>query len=726
MFITIDFLFFMLFIYKYISFHKQFFNLKMTSKWIKYPALQSPENVGDGQLLDFDIGDWEIVDLTRSYVSMKAAIATTDLAGVSAIHAVYQSHKFNTPFNNAVLVGDYDLKNSKLGVVESVQNANIVNGNLQAFERDFEDVDSDNYKTFSQYNGPYLGSLNSTQSPFNRLYRDKDSYNVVSECKIKLSDLSPFCRACSVYDCSKMGRTRLHMRMDRSSLDTVGEYLPYDGFATVTNGGGKNFVGYSAVNRGEAAGTATITDTYTYNYADDLNIKKDDSVIVNYTSGAEARVLVTKVTATPTIAANAISIITKDELPGGGPATVVSFTKIDPKAPVIACDNLAVAGLVITSSVLYTNDDLKYLKKTFTGKHVALIRTETAGPTTIASYYTVAAIAFVGGGNILSNKVTITLVAVAPAATNVPASTGLSLYLIQQPPQALAGLTQANAKSTTVTITGAAAGIATNPLWKGQNIRVFGVQAGGAGINVTGKVLNTSITKIEVAGADIVVTMNDALGFDNTAGGVITLLKLQCGNSITSTLQLTQPQLVLKTLMPKHPNVVNYVKNDLLDINFSTWNLELSNIPTGSLNFKRLFECDPNAKNVYVLAVVRGTEILGFQNYLSSYRMRNNFIDMTNRDINVFGPLHLDQIAQAFSNSGALSLKSVYNYSDNRYSAAPNQSVCMPCAVLPYGQPNRVEVQLNFSNASVANLTLFFIREVAKVITVSKSGVEMS
>jgi hypothetical protein len=686
----------------------------MTSKWIKYPALQSPENIVDGTLLDFDIGDWEMVDLTRSYVSFRAAINTTESVGADAIHSVYQSYKNKSPFNNAILVGDYELKNSKLGVVESVQNANIINGNLQAFERDFEDISSDNYKTFAQWKIPTCDTLDQN-TPFRRLMKTVDSFPVVNECKVKLGDLSPFCRVCDTYDCSKMGSTRLHLRMDTSPLDTITEYRPYQGM----DADGRYAMADVAA---PVAGNNTFLTPATniFDLVTTPEIGLADPVIVTYTNSTPTSTyLATTISAVPTIAANIITYNTTDPfVSAADTATAITIAKVmHPLAQAMVFDDLGADGVNILTTNLYEDEDIVDFKQMYLNKLVCFTRNATAGVAAgrnTTQFLTVTAIASAVLGR--PSKVQFTL------SANLLASTVIRMYLVQQPALACNNILGAVAAAPTVLVLPNTT-VAQCKLWIGQKIKV-GYKQAGAGL-ADGAFVNTKVlTLADAAGPTVNVTLADPLASIAGANNVTSIL-ISCIPCATATLYLNQPQLVLKTLMSSHRKVVSYKNNDTSSIPFSTWNLELANIPTASRSFKRLFECDANTKNVYVLAVIRGSDILAVQNNLASYRMRNNFIDMTNGDIKVFGPLHLDQIRQAFGNSSVLSLKNFYYYSDNRIAAPGNNSVCMPCAILPSDQLNRVEVQLTFSADTVANLTLFFIREVEHVINISGKGVTM-
>ena len=68
-------------------------------------------------------------------------------------------------------------------------------------------------------------------------------------------------------------------------------------------------------------------------------------------------------------------------------------------------------------------------------------------------------------------------------------------------------------------------------------------------------------------------------------------------------------------------------------------------------DFQHRFDLEGNTLNTYLLSP-SGTGLLSEANNLSSYRVRLNNLDTTNRDIKVNSALYLDKLKSTFFNSG--------------------------------------------------------------------------
>lgn len=654
----------------------------MTSKFIKLPAVQGISTVAQGQLLDFDIPDYGFMDLSKSYISLIADIATTETAGADAIHSVFVPTVDGTNFKNSALVSDYFIRNSRVGDLENVLESNVMNGNLQSYSRDFEQVESDNYKTFCQAKDAIACQYNDYNTAFRRLYQGRQSQNVKQEIKIKLSDLSPMCNQIPLWDGQKMGPTRLEVKWDADTvLDSVEENLPYNSMYS------------SIVCNNAQANTNAVVITQKVIDADDLEVKQGDNVLLTYTATATSVTSMREVTAIAIAAQVASVTVDGTDVPTG--ASSVSIVKaLDAGLDLI---NPTTDLYVDSNATNYTVNSYSSNIDYYLGKTISIVYPG-ANNNIIRVDKLVTSVQVLPTGRLRLGFSG----ALATAATNKGKA-----YLIPSPPMTFNAV---DATFKQFTITGMK--LQDLQLWVGGKIRITGVTGGGSPTKVA---IETLITSIVQSGADVVVTVADALT------NVATDLRYRLVPAASLALTFSNPTLVMKQLYPGNVKLGQYMKAAESQMTFTTYSTERVTIPSNSYNYNRIFDCPMGCQNGFFLVVKKSDTLLSNKANIAKYRLMLNDKYVTNRDIVPFDPLYTDQIVQTSSTSALVNLRSLACFTDANDDRSKGE-VFTPCVMLEPGQFNRVQLSLYFENGSGNNeYVVYFVKEMTHTLSVGKS-----
>lgn len=201
-----------------------------------------------------------------------------------------------------------------------------------------------------------------------------------------------------------------------------------------------------------------------------------------------------------------------------------------------------------------------------------------------------------------------------------------------------------------------------SPFWVGQKVACSGVGLGGATDFVNVDRLITSIDW----NADKTLTLTMDEGSGNVGAGesynVITVVP-----TVAASLSITVPQAEIVLQRVRNPGP----PPDRLDFRTFTTEQFTGN---GETNFQRMFQCEPNAVNLFMMFPVNRT--ISRNIALESYRIRVNGKDLTDRDVRVnqpagqdrqLDPLHYDRLSMTFLNAD-MPLK---NYNQLNLNIAP-------------------------------------------------------
>lgn len=660
----------------------------MTSKFIKVPALQGVSSVEYNQILDFDLLNYGYVDPQRSYISVNADIATTETDPNSGIgvHAVYTTFTNNASYKNSVFIGDYELRSSSVGVLESVLDSNVINASFDSFNRDFEQVLSDNYKTLAQFVDPsrvYFNKVDS--SPFRVLSQTVPSQNITHQLKIKLPDISPMMKQISVYDCEALGNTRLRIRWDDRVLNDPVEYMPYDtmwGVRPCANKGNadpNNTVVMDAV----SSAINKVID------ATDAELPVGTNVIATYVSGGTRDPILETTVAAVNIAAQVATITLANNL-AAGDKTSVQLAAYKSKVQIAQPVNGATS--VFVNDTTYFPVDSDWVKFTYLNKQV-VIAYPTAGVNNVFVAKTITGVSVLPNGTVrLDFTGGLPSVGTAAGALYILGNTAVF--------QAVAG--------DNITYTMANTTLQSCGLWVGQKINITSLTAAGAKQGIS-----TLITSLTQVGTNVQVVVADALA--NSANSI----KFRCVPAATTTLTMSNPMLVMKTLNSGNKKLARYLAAESKEVTFSTYSIERASILSNQQSFNRIFDCEAGCSNVFFLLVNRqaGVNVIAESSNIDSYRMRLNDIMITNRDVSPLTPLYFDGLIQCLQSSNLAVLRNLLGECSD--------SVCIPCAMIPDpSQLNRVQLNLNTNNSG-NEYTVYCVKEKMKMLSVGKGGARL-
>lgn len=690
----------------------------MSSKFVKISSLQGVSNIQDGNLLDFIVPSNSYYNLSNSYLSLMAKVNTTenttfDPTNKKGIHAVSVVAKDNVPYKNNVLIGDYRITSDKVVDIENLQSSNVINVNMDAYARDFEQIKSEAYMSLcSQYKEPDFSVSETHVGNFRTLSQKQSSTENLMEIKVPLNSISSFCNT-QVYDTNRFGRTQMKVQMDLSkfSLQEFNPWPIYDEYHTANN---------CAVNAVQLVSIGLGA------YIAGWDFKPGDSIQIEFIQNAAQRTETRVITAVVyTDDNNGTFTLTLDATPFtyGGDATNIGYWKVFDSIP---CDNIpAVAAneniTQLTSSTLYTQEKIRALKQRIGSK----ITVKAIGCAAIVGYINnhITNIETVSPYSALSKiKITLQTPFQHVAAENIT-DIVVSTYQQRLDVNPIADPGPAGADITRYTISQQML-VKNCGLWNGEKILVRGAFPDGS-IGYY-----TTVKALEQVGNSVVVVVNDLFHLNNTQ--TITDIRIQTVGvddaerfkgiiglppSVygTKTLELYNPTMVLHELYPSHRQVKAYSSQPNKQLQYSYWKTECVNIPTGTANFVRLFQVDGSCRNAF--AIIKKTDnLLSVADNLGSYRWRINNYDKTLRDIVVDSSLEQDNIIATMNNSDIVSLRSVQSlqkqYGDfGDFIVIPMSSVPMD------GLQKTLMLTLNYSTPTGSDKILYLAKECMGILS---------
>ena len=143
---------------------------------------------------------------------------------------------------------------------------------------------------------------------------------------------------------------------------------------------------------------------------------------------------------------------------------------------------------------------------------------------------------------------------------------------------------------------------------------------------------------------------------------------------------------------------------------FSSWNLEQANVPA-TTQYNHLFEIEPNVINVLALSPTTATNPISVTDSLSSYRIRVDDIDQTNRDVEFKSSLYYDSLMRTCNNMGSdFKLKNLYPTVGNGVEMA---LITSPISMS--GRPQMLQLSYTNSVAGTAKVLSLYKQVVKKL-----------
>ena len=691
----------------------------MAGRILKVPALQGAAALADGGSLDFVLPRVGVIDPGKSYISIRADVDVTEVTPATGlgIHAAYLDWRERAPHRNGVLIGDYELRSSTVGVLEACLQSNVPRANLAAFERDADQLRSDAYRTlgtqfddsvagaYSQggfYDGTGIGGPGAgwtVASPFmaatSAATSGAASTAFGTDVRIYLDELSPLCRQVPALDLVALGEVRLRARLDLSQAGNVQEHRPHTSM----------YGDIPCANIGGAPTLAVVTteQALSVGAASDFDIVVGDPVLVQYTPAGPGLVVVDQ------------RLVTAVALTGAAPATVqitVDGAQIPANATLVFIQKIT--GPAAGETTITPVDTDQYVTLNPVGGLVGPVELAAARFRYLGS--SVAIVYPIVGGATQWDNVTVTAVSLAVVGgvayirlafgvnlTAVPAGAG-AVYVVSSSPTAFNVI-----DATRTILTFNATNIDRLRLWPGAKVRV--TVDNGAAPPAAKAAIEALVASVAQNGANVDVTLTAAV----PAGGANFRLRLVSAGALT--LRLSQPALVLKTLAAAvGASPYNPAPRELT---FESWAVEVASIPQGVTQFQKLFPTPPSCSAMFFMLVARGgaaPSVLSYRNGLASYRIRLNEVPTSAEEIVPFGALHHDAVITTIEASPLSALRSLadgYSTAANRVGGTLDYDagdvLIMP-ALLDAARANSVGLVLAFRAATAAELTLYAVR----------------
>ena len=359
----------------------------------------------------------------------------------------------------------------------------------------------------------------------------------------------------------------------------------------------------------------------------------------------------------------------------------------------VACDNYTAIGVqalgigdgALVSTAALTADQQILIT---VGATVLCTRSIDGGAAaTVAG--TLATVNAIGGG-----LFDFTTVATLGAMTDGQVASGISIVV---GPLECDDYTSAGAQTLGVTIalvTDSTFPFNSSNLFVGQSIQVYRSIAGAAIAAVETTI--ASITRD--ANDNLVITTATSCGA-LTNGQAVTHIYIGT-NTCTMDLVIEDVNLVAVRHMSKPPSPDSQL--------FSSWNVEQVNVPA-TTQYNHLFEIEPSTINVLALSPTTATNPISLVDSLTSYRIRVDDIDQTNRDVEFKSSLYYDSLMRTFNNMGSgYQLRNLYPTVGNGVEMAVMTS---PIS----NSPNTQMLQLSYNNS---------IAGTAKVLSLYKQVVK--
>jgi len=206
---------------------------------IKLPSRQAGPFTAQQNLIDFDLPDTDVYDLSKSFINVMCSV-TTEFSSdnVINVHPTYASNV--NPFHNVTLVRDATMSARRAGKIEDLREIGVLRNTLKNY------TSNKNMDESSMY-----GSLYSQQSiagnrysPARRIYKlgDQLSENLEFPIQFKLSDIYET-GSLREWHTPKWGQTRLHLELRLGQLgfvhdkydDVAGTFETTDGNTVISD-----------------------------------------------------------------------------------------------------------------------------------------------------------------------------------------------------------------------------------------------------------------------------------------------------------------------------------------------------------------------------------------------------------------------------------------------------------------------------------------------------------
>ena len=690
----------------------------MSSKYVKIASLQGVSSIADNQLIDFIIPPNSYYNLANSYLSIMARLDTTenetyDPTNKVGIHAVSIVGVDNIPYRNNVLIKDYRLTSDRVIDIENLQDSNVINVNMDAFGRDFEQIKSDNYTSLcGQFNNPTYSSVEPRVGNFRTLNKSILSTEDVMEVKIPLSSFSSFCNT-TLYDTNRFGRSQMKVQIDRSKF-VVDEYNPYPFYDEF----------HRAINA-EADATSIVSTGFA-NFISSWNIVAGNKLQIIATRDAVVSIDTKVVEEVSYSAANngTFTIKLADASIFPAASTNISYWRVFEQFSCEDINNTGQSNAItkLTSDTEFTEQEINDYKMMI-GSSIVISAT---GCAAIAPYVD-RTLTNVEAVDMLQHrsKVKFTF---TPAfiQNNGEDIANIVLSLTDPDKLVLDDIPAAGPAGATITkYTVSNKQLENLNLWVGCKVFLRGTFP--AGPNVNG--YYTTIKSLTQNGANVDIVVNDSIQLANTQ--TITGLRLQVVSveqpvnldTITGlpvivkgsfNLELYNPTMVLHELYGSHRQVKQYVGMPNKQLQYSYWKPEAINIPASTKNFVRLFQVDGSCRNAFAI-IKKGDNLLSVADNLLSYRWRINNYDKTLRDIYVDTSLEQDNIVATLNNSDIVSLRSVQSL-QKEYGNLGDFIVIPMTSVPMDGQMKTLMLTLNYTTPTVEDKILYLVKECSAVL----------
>jgi hypothetical protein len=682
------------------------------SKYLKLPSLQGASSFGDSSILDFEIPADSYYNLANSYLSFMVGATTTETdpnTGDNGVHFIVPSQAQKYPLRNNCFIGDYRLSADRIGVIDDVLNSNIMNANFDALGREFEEMTSDNYKQLVPFSDVKRDNL-SYPYAWARIYSNYAQNPF--EMKIPLNSISSFCNT-PVYPAMSAGKTHLKVQLKTANVIPQENTLYPDSLASP----------YTCNDLAAASNNVVLTTVY----GPHVPIAAGDAVVLTYTVTASGAFTVAQrvVTAVATDAGTGVTTVTVDGAQIAISTAVTLYKCANLFNGVVAMNDSVVpnpAGLMPVNFFVSAGNKSFIDAKKLIGKRVLLRGTgmrdgaDAAINTLESTLVDVVPNDPIGQPDSVADRVLRYRLA-DPVYKNAAALTAITLYILDSELPALrfADLpVPAPAADTDITqLTISATTLAELNIWVGMKANITGWET-GANTDIDGKAIITALTQ---NGADVVVTFDRAVFTLHTTRTAVGLA-LKSVPAASIDWSFSNPNLVVQQLSANHRLVAKLPKS--MTMNYPRFTIETTNIPTGTLNFNKIFSVDPSVKNLFVLVVDPTTGLISALNnpgdavILASYRWRINNIDKTTRDIVMQSSLEKDTIIQTMNNSSK-PLKNLQKF----YGLSGTNPIYLsvPMCAVPYGIPKQVQLALQYSAATPNDRILYLVKEGISSIT---------
>jgi len=260
-----------------------------------------------------------------------------------------------------------------------------------------------------------------------------------------------------------------------------------------------------------------------------------------------------------------------------------------------------------------------------------------------------------------------------------------------------------------------------SPFWVGQALEISATHTDGGGSNIANKrVVIDNITWDKDNGGVLKISFTESWG--NLAVGKtytdISLIPYYKDASTPTTINVaTSVEVNFAELVIKR--VGNPVGLD--EIRFDTFSTEETN-GLGLTSFQNQYQIEPDAKNVLIAFPTDNSDLISVNRQISSFRLRLNNLDMTDRPIVYESPLYYDRLNMTLGNMGTrlklLSENMGQDTSDwgSVYDNIETQTTVIANPLFQSEREKYLQVNIDAVGAGVKKLTIF--KQLPRVIEV--------